>query len=81
MEERIGTVIHFYDKISVAVIRLEKDLAAGDMIHVQGKAEDFSQRVDSMQVDHEQVSSASTGQEVALKTDQKAHEGDVVYRQ
>ncbi len=80
MEERVGQVIHFYDKISVAVVRLEKELAIGDTIHVQGKAADFEQKIESMQVNHQQVFSAKAGDEVAVKTDQKVKEGDIVYK-
>lgn len=78
MEDQIGKVIHFYDKISVAVVRLEKELAVGDTIQVKTKTGDFEQKVDSMQVNHEQVLSAKSGEEVAIKTEQKVKEGDSV---
>jgi putative protease len=80
MEEQVGKVIHFYDKISVAVVRLEAGLNVGDMIHVKGKAADFEQSVESMQVNHESVNSAKKEDEVAIKTGQKVKEGDVVYK-
>jgi len=80
MEEQIGKVIHFYDKISVAVVRLDAGLNAGDTVHVKGKTADFEQRVESMQVNHESVNSAKSGDEVAIKTEQKVKEGDVVYK-
>lgn len=80
MEEQVGKVIHFYDKISVAVVRLEKELAVGDTIMVKGGAGDFEQSVDSMQVNHAQVLSAKPGEEVAIKIEQKVKEGDLVYK-
>lgn len=81
MEEQIGKVIHFYDKISVAVVRLEKELAVEDMIQIKSKAGDFGQKVDSMQVNHSQVLSAKAGDEVAIKVGQKVKEGDAVYKE
>lgn len=78
MDEAIGKVIHFYDKISVAVVRLEKSLKVGDMIQLKGKNGEFEQVVVSMQVDHKNVETAKKGDEVAIKLDQKAREGDLV---
>lgn len=80
MEEQIGKVIHFYDKISVAVVRLEAGLNAGDTIHVKGKITDFEQTAGSMQINHESVGAGKQGDEVAIKTEQKVKEGDAVYK-
>ncbi len=80
MEEQVGKIIHFYDKISVAVVRLEAGLKAGDTIHVKGNVTDFEQAVESMQLDHQAVDSAGKGEEVAVKLGGKAREGDIVYR-
>jgi len=80
MDEAIGKVIHFYDKISVAVVRLEKSLKVGDMIQLKGKNGEFEQVVVSMQIDHKNVETAKKGDEVAIKFDQKVREGDLVYK-
>ncbi|MBI2640274.1 MAG: translation elongation factor-like protein [Candidatus Sungbacteria bacterium] len=80
MEEQIGKIIHYYDKIGVAVVRLEGGLKAGDTVHVKGKVSDFEQTVESMQLDHKDVSSAKKGEEVAVKLSGKAKEGDIVYK-
>ena len=80
MEEQIGKVIHYYDKIGVAVVRLEGALKTGDTIHVKGKTSDFEQAVESMQLNHENAGSAKKGEEVAVKLNEKAKEGDVVYK-
>lgn len=76
----MGKIIHYYDKISVGVVKLEKALKVGDTIHMKGKVSDFEQAVGSMQLDHQNVDSAKKGEEVALKLDGKAKEGDVVYK-
>lgn len=80
MEEQIGKIIHYYDKIGVVVVRLEKGLKAGDTIQVKGKTSDFEQTIESMQLDHKNVDSAKRGDEVAVKLQEKAKEGDVVYK-
>ena len=80
MEEQIGKIIHYYDKIGVAVVRLEGPLKVGDTVHVKGKAADFEQGVESMQVDRKDVDSGKKGEEVAVKLVEKAKEGDLVYK-
>ncbi len=80
MEERIGKVIHYYDKITVAVVRLEGVLRLGDTVHVKGKASDFEERVDSMQVNYKSVAEGKAGEEVAIKMNGKAKQGDQVYK-
>ena len=80
MEEQIGKIIHYYDKIGVAVVRLDSGFKVGDTIHVKGKSTDFEQAVGSMQLDHKNVEMGKAGEEVAVKLDGKAREGDVVYR-
>lgn len=78
-EEQAGKVIHYYGKIGVAVIRLEKNLQSGGHIHVKGKDSDFEQVVASMQINHENVEVGKKGDEVAIKLDQKTKEGDIVF--
>lgn len=80
METEIGKIIHCYDKISVAVLRLSAELKAGDTVHIKGPSTDFEQVIDSMQVNHETVKGAVKGEEVAVKLEQKARSGDRIYR-
>lgn len=78
--ERAGTVVHVFDRILVAVVRLEKGLRLGDRVHFLGGHTDFEQAIDSMQVDHKPVEQATAGSEVAIKLSQAARRGDAVYR-
>lgn len=78
-EKEIGKVTHYFGKIGVAVLELTSDLKVGDTIHIKGHSEDFTQKVDSMQVEHENIDVATAGQSVGMKVDQKVHEGDIVY--
>jgi len=79
-EVRVGVVTHYYSHIMVAAVRLEVALSVGQMIHVVGHTSDFRQRVDSMQIEHEQVPEAIGGDEIGLRVVQHAREHDVVYR-
>lgn len=78
---KVGKVTHYYDKIGVAVVELEADLATGDRIKVVRGGEDlFEQEVSSMQIEHDKVEAAKAGQVVGLKTDQEAKDGAEVYK-
>jgi putative protease len=76
--KKVGQVTHFYDKISVAIVKLSSTLKVGDTIHFQGNATDFTQAVDSMQYDHQDLPAAKKGQEVGIKVSEKVRDGDQV---
>lgn len=78
-EKEIGKVTHYFGKIGVAVLELSSDLKVGDTIHIKGHSEDFTQTVDSMQIEHESIEVATAGQSIGMKVSQKVHEGDIVY--
>ena len=77
----IGRVVHYFDKIGVAVIALEAPLKVGDTIRiVGGESTDFTQEVGSMEIEHEKIKKAKKGQEVGLKVKEKVREGYKVYK-
>jgi len=77
---KIGEVTHYYDKIGVAVVELTGSLAVGDQIRISGHGNEFTQKVDSMQIEHENVKEAKKGQAIGLKIDQKVKDGDEVFK-
>lgn len=78
---KIGTVSHYYDKIGVAVVELVGNLAVGDTIKlVRGGEELFSQKVESMQMEHEKLETAKKGQAIGLKVDQEVKDGAEVFK-
>ena len=79
-EEPIGKVTHFFKKISVAVVALDKDIKLGDNLHFVGVKTDFEQKLDSMQIEYNHVEKASKGDSIGLKTEDKTREGDIVYK-
>ena len=78
--EQVGHIVHFFPKISVAIIELTAPLAVGDRILIKGPATDFEQAVDSMQIEHQNIQKAEAGHSVGLKTAQHVKEKDVVYK-
>ena len=55
-EEKIGVVIHYWNHIGVAGIHVsEGEVRVGDTIRIKGHTSDFTQQVDSMQVNNQQL--------------------------
>jgi putative protease len=80
-EEKIGVVIHYWSNIGVAGVHMtEGKLEVGDTIHIKGHTSDFTQQVDSMQVDNESVEVAKPGDDVGLKVVDHAREHDEVFK-
>jgi U32 family peptidase len=80
MEKRIGTVTHYFTRLSVAVLELTDEIRLGDEIRIQGRITDLVMSVASLEVDHRKIESAGTGVEVALKVDEHVRAGDGVYK-
>jgi putative protease len=81
MEMRVGQITHYYARISVAVVDLEAELKLGDWITILGHTTEFSQRVDSMEVEHHKIESAGEGETIALKVQDYVRKGDLLYKQ
>lgn len=80
-EERVGVVAHYYSHLGVAVVELHAGvLREGDTVHIKGHTSDFTQKVDSIEIEHMHVSEARAGQSFGLKVKEHAREHDVVYR-
>ena len=79
--ERIGVVTHYYGNLLVAIVKLEAGtLRVGDNIHIRGHTSDFSQRVESLQVEHAAVNEVGPNDEFGIKVVQHAREHDIVYK-
>ena len=79
-EKQIGTISHYYGKLSVGIIDLKGPLKVGDTIHVKGAHDDFTQTIDSMQIEHASVSEAKKGDAIGIKVAQKVHPKDAVFK-
>lgn len=79
-EKEIGAIIHYYDHINVAVVKLSGTLKAGDSIHVKGATTDFTEKVESMQIEKDKIEEAKAGQEIGLKVQERVREHDKIFK-
>lgn len=78
---KAGVITHYFNNIGVAVLDVtEKSLKVGDTIRIGEFAEGFEQKIESMQVEHQNVDEAKVGDEVGLKVLRLVSEKDVVYK-
>ena len=77
-EHLVGTVSHYWGELAVAGIELTSALKVGDTIHIHGHTSDFIQTVDSIQVEHETVESAASGDSIGIKVTERARVHDQV---
>lgn len=82
-EKKVGDITHFFDKISVAIIKVAKGqkVKVGDNLHYKNKSGsvDFTEPVESMQIFKEQVQAAKAGEEAGVKVSQKVGDGVEVF--
>jgi len=79
-EKEIGVISHYYGHINVGIIELSDSLKVGNTIHIKGHSEDFTEPVESIQIEHKDVSEAKAGDAVGVKVTQKVHPHDKVYK-
>ena len=81
-EQRIGVITHYFSHLSVAVMQLEPGatLRVGDLIHIRGHTTDFTQKVESLEVDHAPVAEVGPKDDFGLKVIEHARDHDVVFK-
>jgi len=80
-EQLIGKVTHYFGKARVAAIKItDGQLSVGDTIRVVGHTSDFTQPVESIQIDRAPVESAKVGDEIGIQVIEHAREHDEVFR-
>ncbi len=79
-EREIGRVTHYFGHLGVAAIEITAgELKVGDTIHVKGHTSDFTMKVESIEIEHEQVEVAKTGASIGVQVPEHAREHDHVY--
>ena len=79
--EQIGRVFQFFAKIGVAAINITSgSIKVGDMIRIKGATTDFTQQIDSMEIDRQKVDSAGAGQSIGIKVKDRVRPNDIVYK-
>lgn len=80
MDKPVGKVVHYYDKLGVAIIDLSKGgLKIGQEVKFKHGDDEFSQKVESLQVEHEPVTEVKKGDSFGVKVDKPTKVGTEVY--
>ena len=80
-EQLIGTVVHYFKGPGVAVVRVtEGGLAVGDRLRFHGHTTDFTASIASMEVNHQKVTQANVGDEVAILVTERTRQHDQVFK-
>ena len=80
IDNPIGKVTHYYDKLGVAIVDLTSGgLKVGDQVKFKRGEEEFTQGVESLQVEHSQVDSIKSGDSFGLKVNRPAKPGTLVF--
>ena len=74
----LAKVIHYYDRIGVAIVAVNKALNVGETVTFQKGVDGFTQCIDSMQMEHESITKANKGAEVGIKVEKPVKEGTLV---
>ncbi|MBI5680658.1 MAG: U32 family peptidase [Methanobacterium sp.] len=81
IKKDIGLVVNYYKNVSAAEIRLLDDLKIGDEIIIQGnKTGSLTQKVESMQINGNDIEEVKKGQNVGLMVNDTVRPNDIVYK-
>lgn len=80
LDKPVGKVVHYYDKLGVAIVDLDSGgLKVGDEVKFKRGEDEFSQKVESLQVEHQAVDAVKKGDSFGLKVDKPTKPGTSVY--
>ncbi|MHA2253165.1 MAG: translation elongation factor-like protein [Candidatus Kariarchaeaceae archaeon] len=79
-KKEIGKIMNYYQKINVAVIELSEDLDLNEYVEFVGAHTNFQQKAESMQIDNKPIDKASSGEQIAMKVDDRVRINDLVYK-
>lgn len=76
----LGQVEDYFAHVNVMALKLLAPVSVGSMIRIKGTTTDITQKVESMQIEHQPVQTASAGDSVGIKIIDRARRTDVVYK-
>ena len=80
-EKRIGEVVKFFSKPSVAAVKIiDGELNIGDSVKFSGHTTDFTDVINSMEVDNKSVPKAVAGDFIGVKVSGRVRPGDEVFK-
>ena len=80
-EEKIGEVVKFFAKPSVAAVRItDGELEIGDTVKFIGHTTDLTTIIDSIEINNKKVEKALPGDYVGIKTPARVRPGDGLFK-
>ncbi|MFO8163925.1 MAG: translation elongation factor-like protein [Thermodesulfobacteriota bacterium] len=80
-EEEVGVVVKFFAKPSVAAIDVTKgSIKKGDTLMYKGHTTEFTETVESIEIDNQSVDEAKVGDMIGIKVKERVRENDIVYK-
>ncbi len=79
-ENIIGLITHYFPRVKAAVVKLKAPLTIGDTVRIKGHTTNFTQVVNSIQIDRQPITKAKRGQEIGLLVDSRVRHKDVIYK-
>jgi len=80
-EEKVGEVVKFFAKPSVAAIKItDGEVKIGDTIKIIGHTTDLTNVLESMEIDNKKVEKAVAGDFIGIKVSDRVRQGDEVFR-
>lgn len=80
-EIEVGKVADYFAHIGVVAIEVTAEgIKVGDTLHFVGHTTDFTQKINSMQVEHETVEEAPVGSNVGIKVKDRVRSHDKVLK-
>jgi putative protease len=80
-EKKVGEVVKFFAKPSVAAIQItEGELQAGDTLKFSGYTTEFTDVIQSMEINSQKVQKASAGDVIGMKVSDRVRPGDEVFK-
>jgi len=77
--KKIGKVVHYYDKIGVAIVDLNGPLRLGDQVTFKKGDDEKTATIESIQIERSAVEQAGKGDVVGVHVDEPLKEGTEVF--
>lgn len=80
-EKRVGEVMKFFAKPSVAAVKIiDGEISVGDSIKFYGHTTEFTDVIESMEVENKSVQKAIAGEFIGIKVSDRVRPGDEVFK-
>ncbi len=80
-EEQVAVIVKFFSKPSVAALEITNGfIRVGDLLRYKGHTTDFTEEIQSMEIDNQAVEEAKAGDLVGIKVKERVRENDQVFK-